>query len=646
MKRKFTLDDMKLLAKKHGGECLSKEYKNKKTKLTWKCGKGHIWEAAPNSLLYTDTWCPVCGREKSIEGRRLGIEKVRDIGKKRGFILITKLYINSEQKLDWQCINGHIFKANITTIKNGKYPCPDCRKEQRTAHNKKKIDYFYKYVKNRNGKLVKVISDNEFLFECDQGHQWIGTRTSVISGSWCVKCSYKKRGIEKRNKIDEYQLIAKERGGKLLSTEYKRISDKLKWECKQGHVWEASAGSVKAGSWCPQCSSGLGERICRLYFNKIFSEKFIRAYPEWFRNERGNLMELDGYSKKLSIAFEHQGEQHYSLKTRYINDKENLKKRIMDDELKAELCNKHNVALFIIPSINHIIQISEMIGVIKDEAKRLNIQLPSNIDDIEVDINSAYKVDFHREKYMELKEIAHKKGGEIISEIYESDRKKLKFKCKEGHIWETIPKDVFRGHWCRKCAAKERAEKQRITISEINDLVKNKGRCLSEEYLGYDEPLLFICNEGHKFKLTPKAIKRRTWCPECMKIDKSKLSKPKFKEYNEIAKARGGKLLSKDYINDKKDLLWECSKGHTWQANGYNIKNSKTWCPICAKNQPFTIEYIKEYISKYEGECLSTEYKNYRTVLKFRCKNGHVFENSFINIKRGVWCPKCKENNT
>ena len=49
--------------------------------------------------------------------------------------------------------------------------------------------------------------------------------------------------------------IATQRGGKCLSDKYRNIDTKLKWECKNGHIWEATPNNVKNNnSWCPKCA--------------------------------------------------------------------------------------------------------------------------------------------------------------------------------------------------------------------------------------------------------------------------------------------------------------------------------------------------------------------------------------------------------
>jgi nucleoside-diphosphate-sugar epimerase len=54
-----TIIDMQELANSRGGQCLSTEYVDTKSKLKWKCAFGHEWEATP-ALLKAGHWCPEC----------------------------------------------------------------------------------------------------------------------------------------------------------------------------------------------------------------------------------------------------------------------------------------------------------------------------------------------------------------------------------------------------------------------------------------------------------------------------------------------------------------------------------------------------------------------------------------------------------
>jgi len=45
----------------------------------------------------------------------------------------------------------------------------------------------------------------------------------------------------------------------------------------------------------------------------MFNDIFPAQRPLWLINARGHQMELDGYCQKLNLAFEYQGEQHFSI---------------------------------------------------------------------------------------------------------------------------------------------------------------------------------------------------------------------------------------------------------------------------------------------------------------------------------------------
>jgi hypothetical protein len=56
---------MRELAIKKGGECLSTQYLGARAPLSWKCSEGHIWEAAPVNITSRKSWCPYCDGQKS-----------------------------------------------------------------------------------------------------------------------------------------------------------------------------------------------------------------------------------------------------------------------------------------------------------------------------------------------------------------------------------------------------------------------------------------------------------------------------------------------------------------------------------------------------------------------------------------------------
>lgn len=50
-----------------------------------------------------------------------------------------------------------------------------------------------------------------------------------------------------------------------------------------------------------------------------------------------------------------------------------------------------------------------------------------------------------------------------------------------------------------------------------------------------------------------------------------------------MAKAKGGKFLSRFYRSARIRYPWRCANGHRWMAPVDTIRNSGSWCPYCAK---------------------------------------------------------------
>jgi hypothetical protein len=103
-----------------GGKCLSKHYLGVQKKLLWQCAALHRWEASPLDIL-RGSWCQRC----YWENLRLGIEVLRVEAGKRGGECLALDYDTVEQKLEWRCSQGHVWRAKAAKILEGAWR-PDC----------------------------------------------------------------------------------------------------------------------------------------------------------------------------------------------------------------------------------------------------------------------------------------------------------------------------------------------------------------------------------------------------------------------------------------------------------------------------------------------------------------------------------------
>ncbi|WP_179885350.1 zinc-ribbon domain-containing protein [Bacillus thuringiensis] len=110
-----------------------------------------------------------------------------------------------------------------------------------------------------------------------------------------------------------------------------------------------------------------------------------------------------------------------------------------------------------------------------------------------------------------------------------------------------------------------------------------------------------------------------------------------------LAKDKKGYCLSEVYINNNTKMLWECKKGHIWEARPREIKRG-IWCPTCGSNK-LTIEEMQRVAHAKHGECLSRVYINTDTKLRWKCENQHIWEAiPYLVTKKGRWCPYCAKN--
>ena len=123
----------------------------------------------------------------------------------------------------------------------------------------------------------------------------------------------------------------------------------------------------------------------------------------------------------------------------------------------------------------------------------------------------------------------------------ETTKTKLKWKCSQGHIWDTTPSTVLRGAWCPKCSGVNAQKNNTLTIQEMQEIANSRGgECLSKIYRNANTKLKWKCSEGHIWEAKPTNVKNGTWCKTCKGLDKLSIEDMQF-----LAQSRRGKCLSK-----------------------------------------------------------------------------------------------------
>ena len=638
--RKQRLDQLRALAESKGGILLSTSYTNNKTKLKWRCEKGHEWQAIPTNVR-RGHWCLVCGNERQGRAKAFTVEMMRKVAAKKGGECLSAVYRNTVTKLRWRCQHGHEWESVPGSIlgsggNKGTW-CPICAGR---LSKKDALSELAKLAVKRGGLLLSTKyrdAHGKLQWRCAKGHEWKAIADGVKRGGWCPVCSGRVPLT-----LKDMQIAAARYGGKCLSSHYENIDSPLRWRCAEGHEWEADPYPVRSGHWCPVCSQGVSERICRAIIERITGAKFSKQRPGWLKNSRGNQMELDGYAESMGVAFEYHGPQHYRVLPFFHRGDKHLALRQQDDALKRKLCREHGLALIEIP---HDVPHQGLQKYLTESLDRLSgklnlVQNREVIDIRQLDV-------WNRKRIEEMRAIATARGGKCLSDFYINNNTKLRWHCSKGHEWEAVPGSIKSGSWCGICGDKRAGRKRAHTVEEMRALaVSRGGTCLSTNYTSSKDRLRWRCAKGHEWEAAANPVIAGHWCPKCGFEKIARLFALTIEDMREAARKKGGECLSTTYENNRSRLRWRCSKGHEWEAIGNSIRNG-TWCPRCkaeqiGKRSAHTMGHMKAIAAKNGGLCLSTNYQNNRSILHWRCGQGHEWKAVAMNIIRGSWCPICR----
>lgn len=294
---------------------------------------------------------------------------------------------------------------------------------------------------------------------------------------------------------------------RLLST------SKLRWKCKNGHVWKASINNIIKGRWCPKCNRKVGEEVTRRVFEHIFNEKFPSSNPDWLINPKTNCkLQLDGYCEKLRIAFEYDGYQHRTPNTHFNPGAKKFEDQIYKDKLKDELCKKFEVTLIRINSdkIKNIYDFEKISEVVHKKITERFPKLNCSLDGISFE-------HMYIDRLQKIHEVAKSKEGYCLNTEYKGSEYKYTLQCSKSHIWKAKYNNVVHnGTWCPRCATIKTTRSQRNSIEDAKKLAENKnGKCLSEVYVRSHDKLKWECSRGHQWKASYANVYMGKWCPYC-----------------------------------------------------------------------------------------------------------------------------------
>lgn len=121
--KKYTIEEVKNKCRELGIECLSKEYKNNKAKMDFKCSCGRSFSRAWADVVNNgQTHCSVCCHSTPYT-----LDEVNEICNSLGIVCLEDKYVNVNTKMKFKCSCGEIFEKTFTQIVNlNQFRCKKC----------------------------------------------------------------------------------------------------------------------------------------------------------------------------------------------------------------------------------------------------------------------------------------------------------------------------------------------------------------------------------------------------------------------------------------------------------------------------------------------------------------------------------------
>lgn len=290
MPKKLTIEEMQELATERGGICLSATYINSTSKLRWQCAERHQWEATPHHIKQGE-WCPTCASHHRVDHVRLGIDAMQRLASDRGGRCLSTTYTNSQAVLIWECAEGHQWRASPDALQQGGW-CPFCANIHRREALSLTLDEMHHIAEDRGGQCLSdryINNSTPLLWKCAEGHQWEARPSSIKQGSWCPVCAIEQPPARIPGRLEDMQRIAADRGGKCLSILYVNNKTKLRWECREGHQWDATPNTIKSkGSWCPVCGGTAKSTLADMH--RIAAERGGTCVSTEYRHDKWKLV--------------------------------------------------------------------------------------------------------------------------------------------------------------------------------------------------------------------------------------------------------------------------------------------------------------------------------------------------------------------
>lgn len=264
--------------------------------------------------------------------------------------------------------------------------------------------------------------------------------------------------------------LARERGGRCISTLYVNASVPLLWQCANGHRWSAVPASIRKGTWCPDCV-GI-RRLTIEQMKEMAKSRGGRCLSELYRNSASKLNWRCSAGHEWSAAPLQVKKGHWCPFCARVAP--------LTLAILQQIAAQRGGRCLSITYVNSSRPLRWNCAAGHEWLARASSIRAGNWCPV-----CARN---QRTGLAEMREIARERGGMCLSTSYKNASTTLLWICKFGHLWRAAPANVKsgsrrKGSWCRECYNWRRKFHEKLSIEAMRDLATTGARACPQDIL-------------------------------------------------------------------------------------------------------------------------------------------------------------------
>jgi hypothetical protein len=432
------------------------------SKYSWKCQKGHRYEMAPHLRTGQNQGCPYCSGRSVLAGYNDLATTHPEIAKEADGWDPTGISAGSHEVKNWKCSQGHSFKVNPNQRTSRTSNCPTCANLVIESGFNDLLTLYPDLATEANGwdpGKVGGGSSKRLSWKCKaKGHVWessIINRTS--NGSNCPVCVGQLVIVGVNDLVTTHPEIAKQAIGWDPTTLSAGSKKKRKWLCIKGHIYLAPVvNKTTLNSGCPFCAN---VQIL-IGYNDL-----LTTHPELAK-------EADGWDP-TTVVYGSPAKRKWRCAKGHnwiaaISNRSGPQKQGCPICANLQVLIGYNDLLTTHPELAKEADGWDPKTVVAGTSKKMawkcslghsysaavtSRSAESRRSGCPICDGKVVLAGFNDIATTHPQLASEAVDWDPTTVMAGSSRKKLKWKCAEGHIWETHPNSRLAGHGCPSCAA-------------------------------------------------------------------------------------------------------------------------------------------------------------------------------------------------